>query len=239
MRAVDCRRLSLHVRCCARTRGRMAGDVGATANAETAVIVRTGVKTRSATQAPVLLLPVLLALLPAACGRPAAEDGARQPELEGGRLQLSEMPCDVAAPPPDAATVQVVFSCGEEPFGTWRVVPAAASDTLALALRELLQGPTAEERAAGLNSFFSSATSGMLLNARIADGVAYVDFADFSQVVPNASTSAGSAQLMDQLAGTIFQFDGLREAEITFHGDCAAFWNWLQRDCQRLVRDEE
>jgi hypothetical protein len=191
-----------------------------------------------------LALPLLLAVLVSACDRAAPErveleDGRLEDgRLEEGRLELSDIRCDVAAPPPGAATVQIVFSCGEEALSTWRVVPAAASDTLALALRELLEGPTPEEQAAGLSSFFSSATAGMLNGAYIADGVAYVDFADFSQVIPNASTSAGSAQLLDQLAGTIFQFDGVREAELTFHGDCDAFWNWLQRGCERLTRGE-
>jgi hypothetical protein len=191
-----------------------------------------------------LALPLVLAVLVGACDRAAPErveleEGRLEDGRPGeGRLELSDIRCDVAAPPPGAATVQVVFSCGEEPLSTWRVVPANASDTLGLALRELLEGPTPEEQAAGLTSFFSTATAGMLNRAYIADGVAHVDFADFSQVMPNASTSAGSALLLDQLAGTIFQFDGVREAEITFHGDCDAFWNWLQRGCQRLRRDE-
>jgi hypothetical protein len=76
----------------------------------------------------------------------------------------------------------------------------------------------------------------MLNDVRVADGIAYIDFADFSGIMPNASSSAGSAMLLDQVAGTVFQFDGVREADVTFNGDCDAFWNWIQRGCQRLMR---
>jgi hypothetical protein len=144
--------------------------------------------------------------------------------------------CDVSAPPPGVRTVQVVFSCDEVAVGSWRVLSEAGPDTLAFAVNSLLAGPTPEERTAGLSSFFSDETAGMLNSVRLQDGVAFVDFRDFSGTIPNASTSAGSTQLLDQIAGTIFQFDGVREAELSFNGSCEAFWNWLQRDCERLER---
>jgi hypothetical protein len=143
--------------------------------------------------------------------------------------------CDVPAPPSDVRTVQVVFSCDELPVDSWRVLDGSA-DSLAFALQELLAGPNQEERARGLSSFFSTATAGMLIRAELRGDVAWIDFADFSGIIPNASSSAGSAQLLDQIAGTLFQFDGVREAELSFNGSCDAFWNWLQRGCQRLAR---
>jgi hypothetical protein len=179
-----------------------------------------------------LLLAAVVAT--AACERPEAEP----PVLLDEGFQPSTMQCDISAPPPGVRTLQVVFSCDEQPVGTWREVPGGEVDTLAFALHSLLRGPTQQERDAGLTSFFSEATAGMLNDARIIDGVAYVDFADFSSIVPNASSSAGSAMLLDQVAGTIFQFDGINEADISFNGDCDAFWNWIQRGCQRLLRDE-
>jgi hypothetical protein len=145
--------------------------------------------------------------------------------------------CDASAPPPGVRTVQVVFTCDELPVGSWRALPDTAADTLAFALNALLAGPTPAELEAGLTSFFSAATAGMLNRAEVRAGVAYLDFADFSRMIPNASTSAGSAQLLDQIAGTVFQFDGIHEAVLTFDGSCDAFWNWLQRSCQRLSRD--
>lgn len=180
------------------------------------------------------VLPVVTLLMIAACDRPVPDDAFEDSE----ELIPSSMTCDIAAPPPGEVTVQVVFSCDEQPVGTWRAVPVETADTLGFALAALLRGPTATERRAGLDSFFSTDTEGMLYRAIVRDGVAHIDLRDFSAIIPNASSSAGSAQLLDQLAGTIFQFDTIREAEITFDGDCAAFWNWIQRDCQRLTRDE-
>jgi hypothetical protein len=176
----------------------------------------------------------LLALLLLASCTPAPET-AEPPQHADDDLSR-EQDCEIAAPPPGVPTVQVVFSCGELPVGSWRVIEDEASDSLAFALRALLAGPTPQERAAGLSSFFSEETAGMLNRAEVSDGVAFIDFGDFSRIIPNASTSAGSAELLDQLAGTIFQFDGIVEAELSFDGSCDAFWNWLQRGCERLTR---
>jgi hypothetical protein len=185
--------------------------------------------------APFLLLGTLFL---GACERRAPAPDAVPHDEPGAEAPLSTMRCDIAAPPAGVATVQVVFSCDEQPVGTWRPLPAGAADSIAHAVGELLGGPTREEAAAGLTSFFSGATAGMLNGLRLEGDVVYVDFANFSQVVPNASSSAGSAMFLDQIAGTLFQFDGVREAVITFDGSCEAFWNWLQRGCQRLTRDE-
>jgi hypothetical protein len=174
---------------------------------------------------------VLLAALCTGCD-------AREPGISLEETPALPEHCDVAAPPPGTATVQVVFSCDEVPVGTWRPLPPGTRDTLRFALEALLRGPTPEEQQAGLFSFFSAATADMLSTVHVRDGVAYIDFRDFSRIIPNASTSAGSRQLLDQLAGTIFQLDDVREAEITFDGSCAAFWEWLQTDCQRLTRGE-
>jgi hypothetical protein len=36
----------------------------------------------------------------------------------------------------------------------------------------------------------------------------------------------------------VFQFEAVREAELMFDGSCDAFWEWLQRGCERLLRGE-
>ncbi|HSJ24453.1 MAG TPA: GerMN domain-containing protein, partial [Longimicrobiales bacterium] len=128
------------------------------------------------------------------------------------------------------------FSCDEEPASTWRPLADGTTDTLRFALEALLEGPISAEQAVGLHSFFSAETGGMLNDVSVRDGVAYIDFQDFSGIIPNASTSAGSRQLLDQIAGTVFQFDAIAEAELSFDRSCDAFWNWLQRGCERLTR---
>lgn len=193
------------------------------------------------TRSVLCAVAVITAVAAAAAGCADAEppDAAAEPDAGVGLDAAPAIPehCDIAAPGTDALTVQVVFSCDEAAVGTWRAVPAGASDTVRFALEALLAGPSVEEEAAGLHSFFSSATAGRLNRVEVRDGVAYIDFQDFSRIIPNASASLGSTMLLDQIAGTVFQFDGIREAELSFDGSCDAFWNWLQRDCQRLQRD--
>jgi len=99
---------------------------------------------------------------------------------------------------------------------------------LEAAMTELLKGPTAEEAAAGLTSWFSADTAGMLNSVVIDDRTARIDFADFSTLIPNASTSCGSAMLLAQLDATAAQFDPVDETIYSFDGDVASFYEWLQ-----------
>jgi Sporulation and spore germination len=145
--------------------------------------------------------------------------------------------CRVPQPPARAGTrrLSVFFTCGEEERAVVRVVDGSPA-VLRAVLEALLRGPTNQERAAGYHSFFSDATAGMLRGVAVSNGVARVDFRDFSSIIPNASSSAGSAQLIEQLRATIFQFPTVRAAEIMFDGSCDRFWTWLQRGCQQLHR---
>jgi len=69
----------------------------------------------------------------------------------------------------------------------------------------------------------------MLRSVRIANGVAHVDFRDFSRVIPNASSSCGSALLLAQLDRTAKQFPTVRRAVYSFDGSARTFYEWLQR----------
>jgi spore germination protein GerM len=105
---------------------------------------------------------------------------------------------------------------------------AQADGDVGDALAQLLAGPTAEEQAEGMGSWFSDETAGMLNGVAIEDGVADVDFADFSGVIPNASSSCGSTSLLAQLDSTVLQFPEVDEVVYSFDGDEAAFYEWLQ-----------
>ena len=100
------------------------------------------------------------------------------------------------------------------------------------AFEELLAGPTPDEETAGSTSMFSAETAGMVLSAPLEGGDLTVDFEDFSGIIPNASTSCGSASLIAQLNGTAFQFVEVESVTYLFDGACEPFFNWLQRDCQ-------
>lgn len=129
--------------------------------------------------------------------------------------------------------VKVYFTCdpegeavpGAEPVT--RVVPESTG-VLRASMTALLTGPTVQETDAGFSSFFSSATAGMLRGVSLTDGHAVVDFDDLRAVIPNASTSAGSALLLSELDATTFQFSTVQSAEYRINGSCTTFTEWLQ-----------
>jgi hypothetical protein len=131
-------------------------------------------------------------------------------------------------------TVQVWFSRGEAPVAQERRVGGAPLDG---ALRALVLGPTPEERADGIHSWFSTETRGVIRRIRAEDGRVMVDFRDLPDLIPNASTSAGSQQLVTSLDSTVFQFDWVDSVEYRLEGSCDAFWEWLQGECHVRTRD--
>lgn len=95
----------------------------------------------------------------------------------------------------------------------------------------LVAGPTDEEVAGDVSSFFSSETAGSVISAALTDGLLVVDFTDVRPVIPNASTSCGSEALLAQLNSTAFQFDVVERTRYLIEGSCDDFANWLQREC--------
>ena len=88
----------------------------------------------------------------------------------------------------------------------------------------LLQGATAEELAAGYGGWFSPETGWSVESVTISDGVAYIDFAEDSPLIPNASTSCGSMALGAQLDSTAMQFPTVAKTMYSFGADQAAFY---------------
>lgn len=95
-------------------------------------------------------------------------------------------------------------------------------------LRALLAGPTGAELAAGAHSWFSAATAGMLASAALDGGVLEVAFHDLRPVIPNASSSCGSAALLGSLDATLLRLPGVASVRYSIEGDEAAFYEWLQ-----------
>jgi hypothetical protein len=97
-------------------------------------------------------------------------------------------------------------------------------------MRALLRGPTAEERKRGYAGWFSRRTAGRLNSVSLSGGVARIDFRDFRHIIPNASTSCGSALLLAQLDRTALQFPTVDRAVYSFDGSVERFYEWLQLD---------
>ena len=125
-------------------------------------------------------------------------------------------------------SVRVWFSRGEEPVPVPRPSDGAPIMDAVLAL---VGGPTPAEQQRGLSSWFSDTTRHVVRRVQEEDGFVVVDFHALPALIPNASSSAGSQQLLTALDSTIFQFPGTDSVEYRLDGSCQAFFEWLQRDC--------
>jgi hypothetical protein len=140
---------------------------------------------------------------------------------------------DQAAPLPPAGDSAV-----EDAPAVDDTAPAVNEEAVASALRGALEqrlrgdGP----RAAEGHTWFSAETAGALRDVVVVDGHATVDFADLSALIPNASSSAGSALLLDELNSTVFSIADIESVEYRMEGSCARFWEWLQYGCQTVQR---
>lgn len=116
---------------------------------------------------------------------------------------------------------------------------AAVTPTAELreALEDLVRGP-AEGDAGETSSWFSAETADVIRSVAVdSAGHAVVDFRDLRPLIPNASSSAGSAALLNELNATVFQFTGIRSVEYRMDGSCDRFWEWLQYGCQTVTRE--
>lgn len=180
------------------------------------------------------------------CGGDGAGAGARAPVGEPERSsERSEAPATEPqvvpvspAAPVAVDSVTIIFTRGEAPAPVRRPVPVSSSP-LRAALDWLVQGPTSEERAAGIRSWFSEETAGVLRSVEVdTSGKAIVDFRDLRPLIPNASSSFGSTLLLQELNGTVFQFPEIESVEYRMEGSCDLFWEWLQYGCQVVGRDQ-
>lgn len=106
----------------------------------------------------------------------------------------------------------------------------AAADPTA-ALSALVTGPTAAEKSAGYNSLFSAATTGAVQNVRLSNGTAFVNLRDLRTLIPNASASCASTQLLAEMGTTLKQFPEISNTVFALDGNSRDFYEWLQLDC--------
>lgn len=99
------------------------------------------------------------------------------------------------------------------------------------ALNELFKGPTSEEKKQGYTSLFSDETKSILKNIKITEGVCYVNLEDIRQIVPNANTSCGSAELLAEMETTLKQFPTIKKVIFAINGNPKTFYDWLQIGC--------
>lgn len=189
-----------------------------------------GVLVRTTTRM-LVTVTAMLGLVVAVCGDDdtAASDTTRTTTTEPTTTSEATTTSETASPEGPAA-FDVYLLPAEIGDDCSVVIPSErqVEGDVGDALAQLLAGPTAEEQAEGMGSWFSEETAGMLRGVVIEEGMAEVDFADFSEIIPNASSSCGSAQLLAQLDSTVLQFPQVEEVLYSFDGDRAVFYEWLQ-----------
>lgn len=88
-------------------------------------------------------------------------------------------------------------------------------------LRLLLEGNESK--------IFNSKTAGFLNGVVVSeDGTAVVDFADFSHIIPNSSTTAGKSELLKSLNRVVFQFEDIQRVYYQFDGSHSDWAYWLE-----------
>lgn len=162
-------------------------------------------------------------------------------------LTLTIASCDgtVRANKSDSLDAQQTEHSSEPVFGD--TTSTAESDTVAadsvgpsrqllLALRDLVDG---SQSIPPRQTWFSDATANSIRHVDVdSNGHATVDFTDLSTLIPNASSSAGSAMLLQELDSTVFSVPQVQTVEYRIIGSCARFWEWLQYSCRIVDRKQ-
>lgn len=189
----------------------------------------------SKVDAKVLLTVFALAVV-AACGNSdtqVADEPGPQPE--------SPEEEESAGVPGYDGPLTIYFIRDGEPVAVEREAPVPSPGLApSAAVMELVRGPTPEEEAEGITSWFSPETADLVRAVSMGgDGQVLVDFhAELRDRAPGATSSMGAELVLMELNETLFQFPDVQSVEYTIDGSCEAFWNWLEYECQIVSRQE-
>lgn len=153
-------------------------------------------------------------------------------------LSVGCEPADEPGRSPETASDSVMAATpSEEPLAQRQGPQSPPSRELRTELEGLLRGPSTESGAPDTSSWFSTETADALRSVTVdSTGHATVDFHDLRPLIPNASSSAGSTLLLDELNSAVFRVPGIRSVEYRMEGSCDRFWEWLQYACQTVTR---
>lgn len=143
--------------------------------------------------------------------RAAGETGRKGVNVRASLVVLAGAVALAAPSAAGAATVHVYFAYGEHGVAVHRQAPAAAPATAAV--RALLKGPTATERAHGLSSAVPTGTR--LLGLNIRDRVANVDL---SRRFASGGGSLSMSIRLGQLVYTLTAIRGVDAVSLRIEG---------------------
>jgi hypothetical protein len=115
-------------------------------------------------------------------------------------------------------------------YGTERNLSGTGSPTEE-ALRELFKGPTAAEAKQGYSSIFSETTRDILISVKTVESKAYVNLKDIRPIIPNASSSCGSAQFLSSVGETLKHDRQITAVYYAINGNPQLFYDWIQIGC--------
>jgi hypothetical protein len=127
-------------------------------------------------------------------------------------------------------TVGEETDCGVV-YGVERTIPYGDGSLPRLALEQLFGGPSEAEKAQGYSSFFSEKTKEILLDFKVENETAYVNFKDIRSLLPNITTSCGSAEFLAQAGETLKHYRTIKKVIYAIEGDPETFYEWMQFGC--------
>ncbi|HBB03143.1 MAG: Spore germination protein-like protein Gmad2 [Candidatus Peregrinibacteria bacterium GW2011_GWF2_38_29] len=121
-------------------------------------------------------------------------------------------------------------------FATERNMPKNKNLT-EIALKELFKGPLTGEKSLGYSSPFSSETSNILQGIKIENKTAYINLIDIRKLMPNVTTSCGSAQFMSEIEKTVKYNTGVENIVIAIDKNPKTFYEWMQIGCDKKTKN--
>lgn len=152
--------------------------------------------------------------------------------------RCSEQPPEIGD---DETLLRVYFNCGTatEPTGTtfvYRRVPAT-SRVLTNTFRQLILGPSDNERNRGFGSFFDGSVT--IESVSLREGRAIIDFGGLDGIADWFTTQEGVEFFLANLGANAFQFSSVQAVEYRADGNCSDFWELMGGEgCEVISRNQ-
>lgn len=153
---------------------------------------------------------------------------ASDSEVTTTSLVTTTCPLPESQPRPNERYVTVFYGCetsgGHQVQPVLRAIPTETEDLTTAAMESLLEGPTSDEREAGIATNLTGMAS-VLDSVTFDSGNVTVEFA------PEIAARSLQERDITALFATAFQFETTGRVELTIDGSCDEFTNSFGRNC--------
>jgi hypothetical protein len=99
-------------------------------------------------------------------------------------------------------------------------------------MRRIFDGPTEDNLRDGFfPHWITKEKAHLFKSVEIKNKVAYVDWGDLREAIPNASTSCGSQSFLEPIRKTLIGLDDVDNVAHSINGSAQTFYDWMQMDC--------